>query len=111
MSAGMRTSKRKLGGVTVQESLCALYLNSRNLNLDSIHLGSRSKPSTLAIFSLDILIGSSNGREDGLTHSLIGDALPPQISRTNSVALSRACFVILKSTPRSNLSEDSVCSP
>jgi len=87
----MRISKRKLGGIIAQELLFFLViLNPRNLNLDSIHEGSKSKPKTLDIFSLVIIIGSNLGSVDESIHSLMADALPPQISRTNSVALSIA---------------------
>ena len=109
MSAAIRISKRKLGGLMVHDlSLFAVKSNSRNLNFDSIHDGSRSKPRTFEILSLEISIGSSAGSDFESTHSLIFEAFPPQISRTSSVALSQAWRVILKSTPLSKRSEASV---
>ena len=109
MSAGIRISKRKLGGLIVHElALLVVNSNSRNLNLDSIQDGSKSKPKTLEILSLEISIGSSAGSDFESTHSLISEAVPPQISSTNSVALSIACRVILKSTPLSKRREASV---
>ena len=84
MSAGIRISKRKLGGLIVHElELLVVNSNSRNLNLDSIQDGSKSKPKTFEILSLEISIGSSAGSDCGSIHSLITEALPPQISRTN----------------------------
>ena len=84
-------SNRKLGGLIVQElSVLAVKSNSRNLSFDLIQDGSRSKPKTFEILSLEMSIGSSAGSDVESTHSLICEAFPPQISRTSSVALSKA---------------------
>ena len=67
-----------------------LKTKSRNLNFDSTHEGSRSKPRTFDIFSIEIFMGSNSGRDFESTVSLISDAVQPHISRTSSVALSIA---------------------